>query len=205
MRATLLIRPLCRRAPFLAACLWAFLALGADPAVVPAHGGYPLSLGTASGGRAEAAARLVSAYLREGQGMTVELRVLGSAEDLAKAYGDGRIDLLVHLPDRSWRRSACGGGQPGEEKRAGYFRDLFGGAWSAPFKAGSSVETCGLSLAAHPRVVGDVRFSLLEKTLGRLLAAVDGDEIAVLHRDAGGEPRSRRAAARELLRGKGLL
>jgi hypothetical protein len=182
------------------------LVVAAGPNRSPAHGGYPLSVSAASAEGLDPVVRLVLVYLQEGQGMNIEPVFFDGEGELEKAYDEGKADLLVAAPGADWVKAHCGdGGTPFEEKRAAYFNGRFSRCWSAPFADAPSSSSCGLSLVVHPRVVGDLRFSLLQKTLRKMLAAVDGDDLLALRQSGGPSPRSRMAAARALLRSKKLI
>jgi hypothetical protein len=138
--------------------------------------------------------------------MNIEPVFLDGEGELEKAYDEGKADLLVAVPGADWVKNHCGGEGGGfEEKRAAYFSGRFSRCWSAPFADAPSPSGCGISLVIHPRVVGDLRFSLLQKTLRKMLAAVDGDDLLALRHSGGSSPRSQTAAARALLRSRNLI
>lgn len=200
------LRPL-RHLLFLA-LLSGALCLTILPGHSVAHGGYPLSLGAVEDGRGEVAARLVLVYLREGQGMTVEPLMFQSEQELSEAYRKGKVDLVVHAPGADWVARECPaavGRQTAPAAREAYFSRLLPDCWSAPFAAAAEEQMCGLSVAAHPRVTGDLRFSLLQQTITRLLSSMDGAAMASLVRDGGNAPRQQVIAARRLLQSKGLI
>lgn len=199
-------RTFCRRAASITTIgIVVMLVFAASPSHSPAHGGYPISIGAASAEGLDPVVRLVLVYLREGQGMNIAPLFYDSNGELEKAYDGGKADLLVAAPGADWVKAHCGEGTALEVKRAEYFSGRFSRCWSAPFAAATSPAGCGVSLVVHPRVVGDLRFSLLQKTLRKMLAAVDGDDLRALRQTGGSSPRSQMAAARALLRSKKLI
>lgn len=192
-------------AALVAAVALTAVALGGPVRPGEAHGGYPLSVAATKGGNAGPALRLVLVYLGEGHGMNVQPLFFESEAALVKAYDEGKADLVVHAPSLPWSENNCRGTEAEREAaRAGYVDALFKGSWSKAFPATAS-GPCGLSMVAHPRVTKDIRFSLLRANLEKLIAAVDGREMAALRTDGGSDARSQAAAARVLLRREGLL
>jgi hypothetical protein len=177
--------------------LFLLLAL---PGSAAAHGGYPLRLGVRQDANLSLLAQTVLVYLREGQGMTVHPTFYGSGRELREEYGKGRVDLFLDVPDGEWLTVRC---PPVAE---GYFEALYPGSWTGLFAFTVTGSDCSQpGLAAHPKVVNDLRFTLLRETLERLLAALTGADFERLREEAGGDVRKANETARKLLREKGLL
>jgi hypothetical protein len=191
--------------PALAAALW---LLGSAVAA-EAHGGYPLRLGIGGGPDLVLLGRLVLVYLREGQGMTVDPVFLGEDTDPAGEYGKGKIDLFLDAPPERWLAGRCPGNadaSTGEETARDYFREAFPGSWQGMFTFALGASPCAVpALAAHEKVVKDLRFSLMRETLEKLLPELGAEDLERMRKEGGSDPRKASSAARKILGEKGLL
>ena len=170
------------------------------PGSAAAHGGYPLRLGVRQDANLSLLAQTVLVYLREGQGMTVHPTFYGSGRELREEYGKGRVDLFLDVPEGEWLTQRCA---PGAD---GYFETLYPGSWTGFFAFTVTGSACSRpGLTAPPKVVNDLRFTLLRETLERLLAVLTSADFERLGEESGGDVRKANEAARKLLGEKGLL
>jgi hypothetical protein len=184
-----------------AAVLTALIASAAGAATVAAHGGFPTRLGVREDPDLALLARLVLVYLVDGEGMNVHLTRFEPGADLGEEYTSGRIDLFLDMPARDRHDRECEAGEP--EK---HFEGSFPGSWVGLFGFAVGTSPCSRpALVAHNRVAADLRFTLLRDTLGKLLAAVTLADFERLRQEGGEEARDAAAAARRLLKSKGLL
>jgi hypothetical protein len=185
------------------AALVSFLAAGELAWAAPsmAHGGYPVRLGVRQGPDLALLAQLVLVYLVDGQGMNIHPTFFDADADLGKEYASGRIDLFLDMPAGERLGAGCEGG----DERA-YFEEFFPGSWLGPFSFTVGASPCARpTLVAHSKVAADLRFTLLQGTLEKLLAAVTLSDLERLREEGESGPRDAAAAARRLLKRKDLL
>lgn len=181
-------------------CVLGFFLLLTLSGSASAHGGYPLRLGVRQDANLSLLAQTVLVYLREGQGMTVHPTFYGNGRMLRDEYGEGQVDLFLDVPEGEWLKSRC---SPAGD---GYFETLYPGSWLGLFAFTVGGSACSRpGLAVPPKVVNDLRFTLLRETLERLLAALTSADFERLREESGGDVRKANEAARKLLGEKGLL
>jgi len=183
----------------LVSCLAAGVLATAAPSM--AHGGYPVRLGVRQGPDLALLAQLVLIYLVDGQGMNMHPTFFDADADLGKEYASGKIDLFLDVPAGGRLDERCAAG---EER--GYFEESYPGSWLGPFGFTVGASPCSRpALVAHSRVAADLRFTLLQATLEKLLAAVTLSDLEWLRVEGKGGSRDAAGAARRLLSRKGLI
>jgi hypothetical protein len=186
---------------FAAAVLAALLWSAAGAAAVSAHGGYPTRLGVRDDPDLALLARVVMVYLVDGQGMNVHLTVFDAGVDPGEEYAAGKFDLFVDMPS-----GGVTGAEFGEEEERAWLDASYPGAWVGPFRFRiDGSPGYGPLLIAHSRVAADLRFTLLRDTLEKLLEKITVTDLERLRTEGGASPRDAAAAARRLLKAKGLL
>jgi len=184
-------------AVLLAVLLWS----AAGAAAVSAHGGYPTRLGVREDPDLALLTQVVLVYLVDGQGMNVHLTRFDSGADLGREYASGKMDLLIEVAGGDGFGTECA---PGSEEA--YFADSFPGSWAGLFDFTVGTSPCSHpALVAHAKVASDLRFTLLRGTLEKLLDNLTAADLEWMRREGRGGPREAAAAARRLLKGKGLL
>lgn len=133
--------------------------------------------------------------------MNVHLTLFDTDTDLREEYASGKIDLFIDVAAGDLPAEEC---TPGGEES--YFAAAFPGGWAGLFAFTVGTSPCSHpALVAHRRVAEDLRFTLLQETLERLLRDLTADDLELLRREGQGGPRDAASAARRLLKSRGLL